>query len=213
MWGMALEEIDPNIIKRVPIRDDLNELYFPNDSFQALPSQGYTSLIEKMLDHPLISVSLNTSFDKSMLNLYDHCFNSMSIDDFFDHIYGRLPYRSIKFHTHTLPINKVFPVAVVNFTHEEKYTRVTEWKNLPCHGENKVFSTLTFEEPCDYLENNYERYYPVKDMQGINRNLYRQYASMTPDNVTFIGRCGLYAYLDMHQAVASAMSIAKKYVI
>ena len=212
MWGMSLEEIDPNIIQRVPIRDDLNELYFPSDAFQALPSEGYTSIVKKMLDHRLINISLNTSFDKSMLNLYEHCFNSMSIDDFFDHIYGRLPYRSIKFHTHTLPINKVFPVAVVNFTHEEKYTRVTEWKNLPCHGENKVFSTLTFEEPCDYLENNYERYYPVKDIQGINRNLYHQYASMTPDNVTFIGRCGLYAYLDMHQAVASAMSIAKKYV-
>lgn len=213
MWGISLEEIDPNIIGRVPIRDDLNELYFPDDTFQALPSEGYTSLVEKMLDHPLIKVSLNSPFEKSMLDLYEHCFNSMSIDDFFDHIHGRLPYRSIKFDTHTLPINKFFPVAVVNFTHEEKYTRVTEWKNLPCHGENKVFSTLTFEEPCDYLENNYERYYPVKDMQGTNRNLYNLYKEMTPDNVTFIGRCGLYSYLDMHQAVASAMSIANKYVL
>jgi len=212
MWGMSLEEIDTNIIARVPIRDDLNELYFPDDTFQAMPSEGYTSMVKKMLDHPLIKVSLNSPFDKSALDLYDHCFNSMSIDDFFDHIYGRLPYRSIKFHTHTLPINKVFPVAVVNFTHDEKFTRVTEWKNLPCHGENKVFSTLTFEEPCDYLENNYERYYPVKDMQGINRNLYNQYKELTPDNVTFIGRCGLYSYLDMHQAIASAMSIAKKYL-
>ncbi|MFT7228460.1 MAG: UDP-galactopyranose mutase [Methylophilaceae bacterium] len=212
MWGMSLEEINPSIIQRIPIRDDLNEFYFPKDTFQALPSEGYTSMVEKMLDHPLINIRLNTSFDKSMLNLYEHCFNSMSIDEFFDNIYGNLPYRSIKFHTYTLPLTKVFPVSVVNFTHEEKYSRVTEWKNLPCHGENKVFSTLTFEEPCDYTENHYERYYPVKDIQGANRNLYHQYKSMTPGNVTFIGRCGLYAYLDMHQAVASAMSIAKKYV-
>ena len=136
----------------------------------------------------------------------------MSIDEFFDNIHGKLPYRSIKFHTHTLPITKIFPVSVVNFTHEEKFSRVTEWKNLPCHGENKIYTTLTFEEPCDYEENNYERYYPVKDIQGLNRNLYDYYFKMTPDNVTFIGRCGLYAYLDMHQAVASAVSIAKKYV-
>lgn len=212
MWGMTLEEIDPNIINRVPIRNDLNELYFPNDSFQALPSNGYTSVVKRMLDHPLIKVSLNTFFDKSSLDAYEHCFNSMSIDEFFDNIHGRLPYRSIKFHTHTLPINKVFPVAVVNFTHEEKYTRVTEWKNLPNHGENKVFSTLTFEEPCDYVKNNFERYYPIKDSSEMNRNLYKRYASMTPNNVTFIGRCGLYAYLDMHQAIASAMSISKKYL-
>jgi len=212
MWGMTLEEIDPGIINRVPVRNDLNELYFPNDSFQALPSNGYTAIVKRMLDHPLIRISLNTFFDKSSLDGYEHCFNSMSIDEFFDNIHGRLPYRSIKFHTHTLPINKVFPVAVVNFTHEEKYTRVTEWKNLPNHGESKVFSTLTFEEPCDYVENNYERYYPVKDLSQLNRNLYKRYASMTPNNVTFIGRCGLYAYLDMHQAIASAMSISKKYL-
>jgi len=212
MWGVTLEEIDPDIINRVPIRNDLNELYFPNDTFQALPSNGYTAIVERMLDHPLIRISLNTFFDKSSLGDYAHCFNSMSIDEFFDNIHGRLPYRSIKFHTYTLPINKVFPVAVVNFTHEEKYTRVTEWKNLPNHGESIVLSTLTFEEPCDYAENNYERYYPVKDLSQLNRNLYKMYASMTPNNVTFIGRCGLYAYLDMHQAIASAMSISKKYL-
>ena len=69
MWGMSLEEIDPDIINRVPIRDDMNELYFPSDLFQALPSNGYTQLVAKMLDHPLIKVSLNTSFDKKMLSL------------------------------------------------------------------------------------------------------------------------------------------------
>ena len=212
MWGVELEDIDPNIINRVPIREDLNELYFPNDSFQSLPTDGYTKLIERMLDHSLIEVTLNMNFDKRSLSSYEHCFNSMSIDEFFDNSLGRLPYRSIKFHTYSIPAPRLFPVSVVNFTHDAKFTRVTEWKNLPNHGVNNAFSTLTFEEPCDYLDNNLERYYPVKDLNEHNRNLYKKYAALTPNNLTFIGRCGLYAYLDMHQAISSALRIAEKYV-
>jgi UDP-galactopyranose mutase len=212
MWDLDIEEVDPEILNRVNIRDDSNELYFPNDSFQALPSDGYTKLIQKMLSHPLIEVRLETPFEKPMLTNFDHCFNSMSIDEFFDNIYGSLPYRSIKFHTQSFPVPRFFPVAVVNFTHKEKFTRVTEWKNLPNHEGDDEYSTLTFEEPCDFKENNFERFYPVKDLNRINRTLYNRYCALIPPNLTFIGRCGLYAYLDMHQAVASAMSIASKFL-
>jgi ribonucleoside-diphosphate reductase alpha chain len=86
-----------------------------------------------------------------------------------------LPYRSIKFHTNSLPIPQVFQVSVVNFTHSEPFTRVTEWKNLPNHGNSKSHTTLTIEEPCDFKENNYERYYPVKDKLGHNKVLYKKY--------------------------------------
>ncbi|QWD04659.1 hypothetical protein G6720_04160 [Polynucleobacter paneuropaeus] len=209
---MDIEQIDREILNRISIRNDNNEYYFPEDKFQAIPTGGYTKLIENMLDHPSITINLNTNLEKNNLSKYLHCFNSMSIDEFFDNIYGALPYRSIKFHHHSLPISKIFPVSVVNFTHREKFTRVTEWKNLPGHGRNEAFSSLTFEEPCDYSENNFERYYPVKDFNQKNRGLYKKYLLLTPDNVTFIGRCGLYAYLDMHQAISSAMSIAENFI-
>lgn len=212
MWGISLDELDPEILNRVPIRDDLNEFYFPNDEFQALPTQGYTRLIETMLDHPAISVTLNQSYDRNLDKGYHHIFNSMSVDDYFGHSHGTLPYRSIKFHTIDVPCPKLFPVATVNFTHDEKYTRVTEWKNLPDHGSNTAFTTLTFEEPCDFVDNNFERYYPVKDLQQKNRQLYKTYLDMVPANTTFIGRCGLYAYIDMHQAVNSALAIAESFL-
>jgi UDP-galactopyranose mutase len=35
MWGKEIEELDPNILKRVAVRDDDNELYFPNDSISS----------------------------------------------------------------------------------------------------------------------------------------------------------------------------------
>jgi UDP-galactopyranose mutase len=89
---------------------------------------------------------------------------------------------------------------------------VTEWKNLPAHGTNPRYTTLTYEEPCDYRENNRERYYPVKDIDGDNRKIYEKYKEMVKPNMTFIGRCGMYVYIDMHQAINSAMSTAEKFI-
>jgi len=212
MWGVELDELNPDIINRVPIRDDDNEYYFPNDEYQAMPKDGYTKMVENMLYHHNIRVETNTEYNYHMDSQYDHVFNSMPIDQWFDFKYGKLPYRSIRFETVHLPIFRALPTATVNFTHDGPKTRVTEWKNIPCHGDNKYITTLTFEEPCDYADNNFERYYPVKDRDGKNRELYEKYKNEIPENVTFIGRCGLYAYLDMHQAVNSALAIARKFL-
>lgn len=212
MWGIELEQLDPEILKRVPIRNDMNELYFPNDDFQALPSEGYTVLFEKILDHPLIELQLETEFKHSDEDKFFHIFNSMPIDEYFSFEFGKLPYRSIKFHHYDLPIPNLYSVGTVNFTHDEPFTRVTEWKNLPGHGLNKGFTSLTVEEPCNYEDNHLERYYPVKDIEGKNQALYKKYKNQIPANMTFIGRCGLYAYLDMHQAISSALQEAKDFI-
>jgi UDP-galactopyranose mutase len=212
MWGMELEELDPKIISRIPIRDDDNELYFPNDVYQYLPLNGYTSMVEKMLSSNLITVSLNTKFDPAMVKNYHHVFNSMPIDEYFDFCFGELPYRSIKFHNVSLPMPKVLPASTVNFTHDAPFTRVTEWTQFPNHGVNEAETILTYEQPCDYRENNFERYYPVKDVLGKNRELYSRYRDITPQNITFVGRCGQYVYLDMHQAVSSSLLVARKYI-
>jgi UDP-galactopyranose mutase len=212
MWGVELDELNPDIIKRVPIRDDDNEYYFPDDEYQFIPVKGYTQMVHNILSHLNITVKLSTSYNKGMNEHYDHVFNSMPIDEYFDFKHGELPYRSIKFHTADLPVPRALPTATVNFTHDAPTTRVTEWKNIPCHGVNKYITTLTFEEPCDYKDNNMERYYPVKDRDGNNRALYEKYKNETPENMTFIGRCGLYAYLDMDQAVNSALATARKFL-
>jgi UDP-galactopyranose mutase len=212
MWGAELEAIDPDILHRVPIRDDLNEEYFPNDTFQALPVDGYTALIARVLAHERIELVLSQAFEHSLEAGFAHVFASMPIDEYFGYALGRLPYRSIRFHTYTLPVPRLLPVATVNFTHDAPYTRMTEWKLLPGHGAAVGHTTITIEEPCSYEENGFERYYPVKDREGVNRRLYARYASMTPSHVTFIGRCGLYAYLDMHQAVNSALAVSAAFL-
>lgn len=210
MWGVEIEELDPSILSRVSVRDDDNELYFPNDQFQAMPKYGYTRLVENMLDHPEIVVELSMQFDQKMEANYDHVFNSMPIDVYYDFCHGELPYRSIKFETLTLPLPRVLPAPTVNFTHDGPHTRVTEWKLFPGHGSNTQQTTLTFETPCDYKENNFERYYPVKDIHGENRRRYDKYKKITNHKVTFIGRCGLYVYVDMHQAVSSTAATVNR---
>lgn len=213
MWGKSLDELDPSIINRVPIRDDDNELYFPNDEYQLMPKKGYTEIFHNIFNHSNIEVNLNTEFHQSMEEEYDYIFNSMPIDMYFNYDYGELPYRSIKFHNVTLQQPKVLPTGTVNFTHDGPYTRVTEWKNIPEHGTNEYTTVLTYEEPCDYKDNDYERYYPVKDVEGINRETYKKYKErVNEENMTFIGRCGMYVYVDMHQAISSALATARKFL-
>ncbi|MDC1453155.1 NAD(P)-binding protein [Porticoccaceae bacterium] len=213
MWGMTIEEIDPSIVDRVAIRDDDNEYYFPSDKYQFMPKHGYTNLFENILDHQNIQVSLNNKFSKSMEDDYFYIFNSMPLDEYHDFKYGELPYRSIKFHHVFLPFDKVLPSPTMNFTHELPYTRITEWKLYPCHEVTKTNTThLTYEEPCDYKDNHYERYYPVKDISGKNRKIYERYKSLKHPKMTFIGRCGLYVYIDMHQAVSSALAASNKWI-
>ena len=213
MWGMKLEELDPQILNRVPIRDDENELYFPEDDYQYMPANGFEVLFRSILEHDNITIELNTPFKKEMEMGFDFIFNSMPIDEYYDYCLGELPYRSIKFTHVTLPAPYILPVTVVNFTHTGKYTRITEWKHIPNHGVNDAFTTLTYEEPCDYKENQRQRFYPVKDISGINKEMYRKYANIPNKKVVFIGRLGQYVYLDMDQCVSSALSISKKFTI
>lgn len=211
MWGLSLDKLDKSIINRIPIRKDLNEFYFPKDKFQKMPENGYTKLFENLLDNPSINLKLNTEFDKSMEKNYHHIFNSMPIDEYYEFKYGELPYRSIKFHHKIVNKQNVFPTAQINFTDKKKFTRVIEWKNFPLHGNSKN-TILTYEEPCDYKDNYMERYYPVKDLEGENRNLYNKYSRIKNKKTTFIGRCGMYVYIDMHQAVSSSMATANKFL-
>ena len=213
MWGTKLEKINPGILNRVPIREDSENCYFPKDNFQKLPKEGYTSLIAKMLNHENIKVRINCDYQREMSEEYFHTFNSMPIDEFFNYKFGHLPYRSIKFHHKVKNINRITKHPVINFTDiNSPYTRQTEWKNLPNNKNMNHLTVITKEEPCDYKENNQERYYPVNDIGGLNRKLYQKYANLVPNDITFIGRCGLYVYINMDEAVASALLKAKSFI-
>ena len=209
MWGQYYDELDKSVFDRVKTKNDSDDRYYSNEKYQFIPTFGYEMLFQNMLKLSTIRVFLEKKFEKQMEKNYDHIFNSMAIDEYYDYCYGKLPYRSIKFDVCDVKIPKVLPTTNVNFTYGP-YTRVTEWKNIPDHGINDKITTLTFETPCDPEDVGGEKYYPV--LTEKNRELYKKYKNIPNDKVTFIGRCGLYTYLDMHQVISSSLSTAKNFL-
>lgn len=218
MWAMDLEEMDASVVKRIPIRFDTEDRYFPSDYFQALPKRGYTSLFERIFDHPNITVHLSSHYKAGMERDYFHCFNSMPIDEYFRFEFGELPYRSIRFfnRTESLLSSSQQSWATTNFTDDCSATRETRWDILPDHViEQTGRITITTEEPCDYRDNNLERYYPVKTADGRYQDrygLYKKLAESRQIPITFIGRCGTYQYLDMDQVINQSLQAARRFV-
>ncbi len=216
MWRMELEQLDAAVVKRIPIRYDDEDRYFPADLYQVMPRDGYTAAFGRILDHARISVELDTAFTHDMLDRHAHCFNSMPIDEFFAFDEGALPYRSIRFHHEARPDSYARgETSVVNFTDTRPFTRETDWSRLPGHRVHETGrKTITLEEPCDYRDNELERYYPVKTSDGRHEAVYQRYRRRAEKlgGVTFIGRCGTYQYLDMHQVINQSLAGAEAWL-
>jgi UDP-galactopyranose mutase len=215
MWGCELEEMDASVVRRLPIRFDTNDQYFPSDRHQALPSDGYTALFRYIFAHPAISVVLSVDYVPGMERSYDFCFNSMAIDEFFNSRLGELPYRSIRFHHKTMTQWDDQPYSIRNYTNDGKFTREAWWHCLPGHLDHETGRrTVTMEEPCDYRDNANERYYPVKTADGRYQALYQQYRGLAEPlpNMAFIGRCGTYQYLDMDQVISQSLAGARRWL-
>ena len=211
MWGVDASELAIGIGARLPVRVNRDERYF-TDSFQALPRDGYTDLFRQMLDHPLISLELGCLFEQAMESHYQHCFLSVPIDQYFDHCYGVLPYRSILFHQR-MTSSEEQPAPVINFTDSGVYTRSTEWGLLPnspasIPGQRQV----TLEEPCSMERNPGEYYYPVQTKQSQQLLARYQDLAQQQEGITFCGRTGLFRYIDMLPAVTLHLAMARRYV-
>ena len=214
MYGTDLADINASVVRRLQIRGDKEDRYFPNDAFQALPRDGYTVLFERIFDHPNISIELDCEFERAMLNSYDHCFNSMPIDHFFHSDLGELPYRSTRFHSTTEAGDVRSTHVSIDYTDASPFIREIWWHNLPGHHVHPgKIVVRTIEEPCDYRDNNLERHFPVKTPDGRFDTRYKQYKERAAafKNLTFIGRCGTYQYLDMHQVVNQSLANAAKW--
>ncbi len=208
MWRQDLKDTSAAVVNRLKIRTDREDHYFPTDSFQALPKQGYRALFQRIFDHPLIEMRLETEFSDALADDFDCCFNSMPIDEYFDFDLGPLPYRSIRFHHSTVSSSQAADHVVINYTDDRPYTRETWWHLLPGHHINETGEVLrTVEEPCDYQDNDCERFYPVKTSDGRYDSLYKDYANRSARHaeMSFIGRCGTYQYLDMDQVINQSM--------
>ena len=204
-WGRDCKDLPAFIIKRLPVRYTYNNNYF-NDRYQGIPVEGYTALIEKLIDG--CDVLLNTDFfsDKEKyLAMADTCLYTGMIDAFYDYCYGELGYRSLRFENETLDMQNYQGVAVVNYTEREiPYTRVIEHKHFAFGTQEKT--VITKEYPADWVAG-MEPYYPINDAQ--NTALYQKYADLAANEtkVLFGGRLAQYKYYDMDKCVEAALAL------
>lgn len=216
MWGCELEALDAAVVARVPIRHDDEDRYFTGERHQVLPRDGYTAVVAALLDHPGIEVQLNQDFRPEMLADAAQCFTSMPIDVYFEAVHGYLPYRSLRFHHRVEPVDyRRGPTAQVNLTDASPFTRESDWSLLPGHHDGRgAAKTVTLEEPCDWRDNDGERFYPIRDPQGRSEALYRRYRALAAKEpkLQFIGRCGTFRYLDMDQVINQSLQGAQRWI-
>ncbi len=205
-WGLEPKELPASILKRLPVRFNYDDNYFSHH-FQGMPSEGYTKIVENILNHKNITVDLNTCFDKSMLSQYDHVIWSAPLDSWFDYQYGRLGYRTLDFEKVT-DDGDFQGNAVINYCDQEiPFTRISEHKHFsPWEQHEKTVYYKEFSRLC--AENDIP-YYPIRLIN--DKDLLVKYVELAQqeNDVTFVGRLGTYRYLDMDVTIAEALVTAK----
>lgn len=206
-WGMEPWQLKAGVAARIPVRTNTDDRYF-TDSFQVMPLHGYTKMFERMLDHPNITVELGVDFaDVRGRGGFDHVVYTGPIDAYFNHCYGALPYRSLRFeHEHLAGVQQYQPVGTVNYPNDHTYTRITEFKHLT--GRSHSGTSIVREYP----QAEGDPYYPIPSDE--NEALFKRYQALAEveSGVTFVGRLAEYRYYNMDQVVAASLAAVRRLI-
>jgi UDP-galactopyranose mutase len=198
-WGLDPSQLSATVAGRIPTRTTRDDRYF-TDSFQCMPSGGYTKLFERVLSHPKITTHLASEFRDFQRDDYGDLIYTGPIDEYFNYRYGQLPYRSINFEFRNIQAKHFQRTGTINYPNEHEYTRITEFKYLT--SQDCDTTTICYEYPTS----DGDPYYPIPRPE--NHEVYERYrrlAEATP-GVHFVGRLATYKYYNMDQVVAQALS-------
>ena len=216
-WQTDPKLLPPDIISRLPVRFTFNADYF-DDIYQGLPVDGYGSLLEKMSRNLLLPIQTKVDYFsvKHLIPTSKVLIYTGPLDQFFSYRFGRLEWRTLDFEVEKMTTQDFQGCSVMNYADAEvPFTRIHEFKHLhPERAEifnsNKTIIMREFSRSCSELD---EPYYPVNSIADRAKlSEYRKLAAST-HNTFFGGRLGSYQYLDMHMAIASALSLVKNELI
>ena len=206
-WGLDPSQLDKSVTARIPTRTNTDDRYF-TDTFQAMPKDGYTAMFERMVSHPLIEIRTGVDFRElkdRWKEMADHLVYTGPIDEYFDHRFGKLPYRSLKFDHRTLEQERFQETGTVNYPAPDvPYTRISEYKHLT--GQEHPRTTITYEYPSAEGD----PYYPIP--RAENQQLFKKYEALADatEDVTFVGRLATYRYYNMDQIVGQALATFRR---
>ena len=201
-WERDPSELHASVCARIPTRTNDDDRYF-GDRFQQMPADGYTAMVARML----AGIEVRTGVDFAEVRdevRYDHLVWTGPIDELFDHRFGRLPYRSLRFELQNAPTpdgGLLQPAAVVNEPSPDvPYTRTIEYRHLT--GQRHASSSFHLEFPSAEGD----PYYPVPT--DAARAAYKRYEALaaTMPDLTLAGRLARYQYLNMDQVVGQALA-------
>lgn len=216
-WGQAPEEIDPSVTARVPVVLSRDNGYF-SDTWQGMPEDGYTPMFEKMLAHECITLRLHTEareclefkdgqiFFEGGLFAGDVVYTG-PIDELFGGCFGKLPYRSLEFVWERYQRDEYQPCAVVNYTVDEDFTRITEFKKLTGQ-ELPGATTIVKEYPVQYGTGYGQIPYYAIINEG-NLALYGRYRELSGQypGLHLLGRLAEYKYYNMDAITKQALEL------
>lgn len=216
-WGMDPRRLGFVTADRVPVRASREDGYF-GDRYQAMPVDGYTALVERMLDHPAITVRFGCGagavcIDGAELRVEgertaEPVIHTGCLDALFEYRFGVLPYRSLRFETEIAAWPQQ-PVAVVNYPNEHAYTRITEFGHFydPPGRDSVIMREYPLAHDKDGPD---EPYYPLPTETG--QTLYARYRKAAGEykNLIPAGRLGGYRYINMDAAVLDGLRAGRE---
>jgi UDP-galactopyranose mutase len=208
-WGTDPAALPASILKRLPIRFTYEDGYFAH-TFQGMPEQGYTAMVERILAHPGIVLQLNTPFTQEMAEGAAHLFWSGPLDAYFGHDIGRLGYRTLDFER-IVETGDWQGCAVMNYCDVDiPWTRITEHKHFAPWEEHE--QTVLYRETPRACGPDDIPYYPIRLVE--EKALLGRYVERAKalGGVTFLGRLGTYRYLDMDVTIREALDAGRAFL-
>ena len=209
-WGCAPSELPASILKRLPLRFNYDTNYFAHP-FQGMPEDGYTPMVEAILDHPGIDLHLETPFVADMAKRADHLIWTGPLDGFYQERLGRLGYRTLDFERF-MHEGDYQGCAVMNYGDADvPHTRITEHKHFaPWESHD---GSVLYRETSRACGPDDIPYYPIRLVK--EKALLAEYEELAraEEGVSFLGRLGTYRYLDMDVTIREALDFARGFVI
>ncbi|HCT3316458.1 UDP-galactopyranose mutase [Corynebacterium striatum] len=216
-WQTDPKELPAGNITRLPVRYTFNNRYF-NDTYEGLPVDGYAAWLENMADHELIDVQLDTDWFEVREQVREEnpdapVVYTGPLDRYFDFSEGELGWRTLDFDLEVLPTGDFQGTPVMNYNDADvDYTRIHEFRHFHPERQDKYpkDKTVIMKEYSRFAESGDEPYYPIntpEDRTKLEAYRRRAAAEAKENQVLFGGRLGTYQYLDMHMAIASALSM------
>ena len=215
-WGVPIGEVSKETLSRVPVFLSYDNRYF-QDKYQGMPKNGYTEMFRAMLDHENITVKTGADakdllrFEENEILFEGKAFPgtvifSGALDELFSYEFGKLPYRTLDFVFETHAVDSFQPNATVNYTVDQPYTRITEFKKLT---EQEVSGVTTVMKEFSRASGEGDTpYYAILNEENLA--LYAKYAEKAKKYKNFhaLGRLAEYRYYNMDAIVARALALA-----